>query len=184
MDEDAEPAAIGEPPDGQDVVDRTMAQWRREMPGLDVSSQAVLGRLRRGYLLYAARVSEVIDRYGINLAAFDVLATLRRSGPPYRLTSGGLASGALITTGGVSLRLDRLEDAGLITRERDKADRRVVYAQLTASGIELAGQVATAVADSQQRMLAGLSEAERAELAVLLRAVERSLRDSGSGAEA
>lgn len=83
------------------------------------------------------------------------------------------------TTGGVSLRLDRLESAGLITRERDKADRRVVYAQLTASGMEVAGQVAAAVVDCEQRMLGGLTETERAELAILLGAVERSLRRQG-----
>jgi DNA-binding MarR family transcriptional regulator len=76
----------------------------------------------------------------------------------------------------VTQRLDRLESAGLITRDRDAGDRRVVHAQLTADGLEVVGQAAAAVFASQQQMLAGLTETERAELAVLLGAVERSLR--------
>jgi DNA-binding MarR family transcriptional regulator len=153
-----------------------VAQWQRELPGLNVSGLAVFGRLHRSYLLYAARLTEIFDRYGINTASFDVLAALRRSGPPYRATAGRLARTGLITTGGVTQRLDRLESAGLITRERDPGDRRVVYAQLTADGLEVSGRAATAVFASQQQMLAGLTETERAELAVLLGAVERSMR--------
>lgn len=177
VDDDGQPVAMtGASADGQDAVDMTMTQWQRELPGLDVSALAVFGRLHRSYLLYAARLTEVFDGYGINMASFDVLAALRRCGPPYRQTAGRLANAGLITTGGVSLRLDRLESAGLITRERDAGDRRLVYAQLTAAGLEVAGRVATAVLASQQQMLAGLTETERAELAVLLGAVERSLR--------
>jgi DNA-binding MarR family transcriptional regulator len=170
------PAETSEPADGQDAVDVIMAQWQRELPGVDPSGLAVFGRLHRSYLLYAARLGEVFDRYGINMASFDVLAALRRGGPPYRQTAGRLATTGLITTGGVTLRLDRLESAGLVTRERDASDRRVVYAQLTAAGLDVAGEVATAVLASQQHMLAGVTETERAQLAVLLTAVERSLR--------
>jgi DNA-binding MarR family transcriptional regulator len=183
-DDDGQPVAVTpeaadgtpQPADGRDAVDIIMAQWQQELPGVDPSGLAVFGRLHRSYLLYAARLNEVFDRYGINMASFDVLAALRRGGPPYRQTAGRLATTGLITTGGVSLRLDRLESAGLVTRERDADDRRVVYAQLTAAGLEVAGEVATAVLASQQQMLAGVSEIERAQLAVLLSAVERSLR--------
>ena len=176
-DDDGQTVAMTcEAADGQDAVDVIIAQWQRELPGLDVSALAVFGRLHRSYLLYAARLTEIFDRYGINTASFDVLAALRRSGPPYRATAGRLARTGLITTGGVTQRLDRLERAGLITRDRDAGDRRVVHAQLTADGLEVVGQAAAAVFASQQQMLAGLTETERAELAVLLGAVERSLR--------
>lgn len=161
---------------GQDAVDVIMAQWRREVPGLDVSALAVFGRLHRSYLLYAARVTDVFGHHGINMASFDVLAALRRGGPPYRQTAGRLASTGLITTGGLTLRLDRLERAGLITRERDARDRRVVYAQLTAAGLDVLGRAAAELFASEQEMLAGLTETERAELAILLRALERYMR--------
>ena len=165
-------------PAQQDPVDIIVSQWEHEIPDLDVSALAVFGRLHRGYVRYAAALGEVFGRYGINMASFDVLAALRRSGPPYRRTAGDLAGIGLITTGGLTLRLDRLEQAGLITRERDTADRRVVYAQLTEAGLELTGQVAREHFANELRMLAGLSKSERTQLADLLAKLERSLIDA------
>jgi DNA-binding MarR family transcriptional regulator len=161
-----------------DPVDLIISQWEREIPGMDVSALAVFGRLHRGYIRYAAMLGEVFDSHRINMASFDVLAALRRSGPPYRRTAGELADIGLITTGGLTLRLDRLEQAGLITREHDTTDRRVVYAQLTEAGLELINQVAREHFDNELRMLSGLSRPERAQLAGLLAKLERSLLDA------
>lgn len=160
----------------RDAVDAIMTQWQRELPDLDVSALAVFGRLHRGYLRYATLIGPVFDRHGISMAAFDVLAALRRSGLPYRRTAGELANIGLVTTGGVTLRLDRLEAAGLIVRERDTSDRRVVYAQLTADGLELTECVAREHFSNEQHMLAGLTEAERRQLADLLGKLEGSLQ--------
>lgn len=165
-------------PPGDDPVDVIISQWEREIPGMDVSALAVFGRLHRGYVRYAALLSDVFEKHGINMASFDVLAALRRSGPPYRRTAGELAGIGLITTGGLTLRLDRLEQAGLITRERDTADRRVVYAQLTDAGLTLTGQVAQEHFANELRMLSGLSKSERAQLAGLLAKLENSLIDA------
>lgn len=161
-----------------DPVDVIISQWEHEIPGLDVSPLAVFGRLHRGYVRYAAQLGEIFDAHGINMASFDVLAALRRSGPPYRRTAGDLAVTGLITTGGLTLRLDRLEKAGLITRERDTEDRRVVYAQLTDAGLELTDRVAKEHFANEARMLSGLSKAERVQLAGLLAKLERSLLDA------
>lgn len=158
-----------------DPVDVIISQWEHEIPDMDVSALAVFGRLHRGYARYAAQLSEVFEKHGINMASFDVLAALRRSGPSYRRTAGELAGIGLITTGGLTLRLDRLEQAGLITRERDTEDRRVVYAQLTEAGLELTNQVARDHFANELDMLSGLSKAERAQLAGLLSKLERSL---------
>src|ERR1700761_7118541 len=104
-DDDGQTVAMTcEAADSQDAVDVIIAQWQRELPGLDVSALAVFGRLHRSYLLYAARLTEIFSRYGINPASFDVRAALRRSGPPYRATAGRLARTGLITTGGVTQR--------------------------------------------------------------------------------
>lgn len=165
-------------PSRQDPVDVIVSQWEHEIPDMDVSALAVFGRLHRSYARYAAQLGEVFGKYGINMASFDVLAALRRSGPPYRRTAGDLAGIGLITTGGLTLRLDRLEQAGLITRERDSADRRVVYAQLTEAGLELTGQVAREHFANELRMLARLSKSERTQLADLLAKLERSLSDA------
>jgi len=166
------------PIDRSDTVDLISEQWRRERPDVDVSGLAVFGRLHRGFLRYTALLAEVFERHGINMAAFDVLATLLRSGPPYRRTAGELAEISLVSTGGVTLRLDRLEKAGLITRERDPQDRRVVHARLTDEGLELTNAVVAEHFANEQRMLAGLTETERRQLARLLGKLERSLEQA------
>ena len=158
-----------------DAVDAIIAAWEREIPDQDFSALAVLGRLHRAYLRYAALIGEVFAHHGINTASFDVLAALRRSGPPYRRTAGDLAHIGLVTTGGLTLRLDRLEKAGLIHRERDGTDRRIVYAQLTPAGLDLTNRVAKEHFANELEMLAGLTTAERRQLASLLAKLERSL---------
>ncbi|MGW2063132.1 MarR family transcriptional regulator [Streptomyces sp. AM2-3-1] len=158
-----------------DAVDLILEQWKRELPGLDASPMEVLGRLHRSFLRYQGLLSDLFDCFDLNMAAFDVLAALRRSGPPYRRTAGELADISLVTTGGITLRLDRLEKAGLVTRERDPDDRRVVYAQLTDRGIEIADVVAVAHFANEERMLAELTGAERRQLGRLLGKLERSL---------
>lgn len=156
-------------------MDLILEQWGRELPTLDASPMEVLGRLHRSFLRYQGLVAELFDRYELNMAAFDVLAALRRSGAPYRRTAGELAQIALVTTGGITLRLDRLEAAGLVARQRDSDDRRVVYAQLTDKGLEVINTVAEAHFTNEDRMLAGLTAAERRQLGWLLSKLERSL---------
>ncbi len=158
-----------------DAVDMILEQWQRERPDMDVSPLAVFGRLHRSYLRYTALLNEVFERHDLNMAAFDVLATLRRSGPPYRRTAGELAAISLVSTGGVTLRLDRLEKAGLIIRERDPEDRRVVYARLTDHGMNVTDRVVEEHFANERRMRAGLSETERRQLARLLAKLEHSL---------
>ncbi|MFD8689734.1 MarR family winged helix-turn-helix transcriptional regulator [Streptomyces sp. NPDC059651] len=158
-----------------DAVDLILEQWKRELPALDASPMEVLGRLHRSFLRYQGLLSDLFECFDLNMAAFDVLAALRRSGPPYRQTAGQLADIALVTTGGITLRLDRLEKAGLVTRERDEADRRIVYARLTERGTEIADVVAVAHFANEERMLAELSGAERHRLGLLLGKLERSL---------
>jgi DNA-binding MarR family transcriptional regulator len=171
------PARKPQPPDQLDAM---IAQWQRELPDLDVSPFAVFGRLHRSFLRYAALIGEVFEQHGINMASFDVLAALRRSGPPYRRTAGDLAYTGLVTTGGLTLRLDRLEKAGLITRERDTDDRRVVYAQITAVGLELTDRVAKEHFANEERMLSGLNQTERRHLAALLAKLDTSLQAAQS----
>jgi DNA-binding MarR family transcriptional regulator len=67
----------------------------------------------------------------------DVLAMLRRSGPPFRLTAGELTHHSLISSGGVSQRLEKLERVGLVTRHIHTEDRRRIDVQLTPAGVEL-----------------------------------------------
>jgi DNA-binding MarR family transcriptional regulator len=161
-----------------DAVQSIVDQWHRERPDLDASPLQVFGRLHRSFLRYQTAVGRLVEERGLSLAGFDVLTTLRRAGSPYRLTAGELATSGLITSAGVTLRLDRLEKDGLIVRERDPEDRRVVYSRLTDQGLRLIDELFAEHVDNERRMLAGLGPAERRRLAGLLGELERSLEDA------
>jgi DNA-binding MarR family transcriptional regulator len=170
-----------------DLVDLIVEQWGRERPDLNVGSITVLGRLHRCDLRYQALVSEMMGRFNLTTAAFDVLASLRRSGPSYRRTAGELAQTGLITTGGLTQRIDRLVDADLVRRIRDENDRRIVYIELTQQGHDLINQVIEVHFQAQEEMLSALSQADRRTLAALLSRLEvslevfRHLRDARDG---
>ncbi|MFF2652508.1 MarR family winged helix-turn-helix transcriptional regulator [Streptomyces sp. NPDC058045] len=161
-----------------DAVDRVIDDWHRERPDLDPSPIEVLGRLHRSFLLYHAQTSRPVSDRGISLAGFDVLTALRRAGEPYRLTAGELAETSLISSAGVTLRLDRLEGDGLIVRERDAKDRRVVHCRLTPKGLTTIDELFAEHLDNERRMLAGLKPKERTQLSALLKKLERSLDEA------
>jgi DNA-binding MarR family transcriptional regulator len=158
-----------------DAVDEIVAQWRNQRPDLDPSPIALFGRVHRVYLRYQAVISRGFSEFGLNSASFDVLAALRRAGPPYRKTATELATGSLLSSAGVTFRLDRLEQAGLIVRQRDARDRRVVYSQLTDAGLAVIEQAITKHLEHEHRLLADLTPRERAELARLLGKLEASI---------
>jgi len=171
-------------PGGDDLIDVILGQWRAMRPELDPSPIDVLGRLHRAYLRYQTLTGRVFEAYGLNAAAFDVLVTLRRSGAPYRMSARELGAVSLLTSAGVTLRLDRLERSGHIVRERSAEDRRVVYSRLTDKGLAVIERILPEHLANEERMLAGMTQAERARLAKLLRALERSLEAAerqGSG---
>ena len=158
-----------------DAVDQIVDQWRHERPDLDPSPIALFGRVHRVYLRYQNLIAKVFDRFDLNSASFDVLAALRRSGPPYRKTASDLAAGSLLSSAGVTFRLDRLEQAGLIERQRDSDDRRVVHSQLTDKGLRVIEEAIAAHLENEHRLLSGLSERERTQLARLLAKLEASI---------
>ncbi|WP_432102648.1 MarR family winged helix-turn-helix transcriptional regulator [Streptomyces sp. bgisy091] len=165
-------------PADQDAVAKVVEDWARERPELDTSPLEVLARLHRSFLRYSTGLTESIERHGLSVAGFDVLTALRRSGEPYRLTAGQLADSGLVSSAGVTLRIDRLEKDGLIVRERDTQDRRVVYSRLTEKGLATVDKAFTEHLENENRMLGGLSPSERRQLARLLRKLEVSILDA------
>lgn len=161
-----------------DPVGISIRQWGELWPELDVSAMDVLGRVHRVFLHYQARINQVFEREGISASSFGVLAALYRIGPPHRLQVTELASRTMISTGGMTQRLDRLEGLGLIERMRDDADRRAVHARLTESGIACARRVARAHFENERQMLHLLDPEGRHDLATGLRLLERSILSS------
>ncbi|MCX5414588.1 TetR family transcriptional regulator [Streptomyces sp. NBC_00059] len=124
-------------------------------------------------------VGRAVRAYGISLPAYDVLAALREAGAPHRLTMGEVAAAGAVRAGGLTQQADRLAEAGLIRRERDSADRRIVRLCLTAEGLELTGRVA-AVREAQEReLLAGMGPGERRRLTALLGTLGQTLGAGG-----
>jgi len=152
-----------------DAVDAIAAQWRRERPDLDSSPMTVIGRITRLAALLERELDGVFARYGLAGCDFDVLATLRRSGAPYRLTPTELSRSTMVTTGGMTKRLDRLEESGWIRREPDPRDRRGKLIALTDEGRELVDRAVEGHLVNEERLLASIPRADRKQLAALLR---------------
>jgi len=154
--------------DQSDHVDRVREAWAREWPGLDTSPVAVVGRIGRLGVYLDAGLERTFRPYGLSRAGWDVLAALRRAGPPYRLPQKALMGELLRASGTVSFRIDRLERAGWVRREPDPADGRNVFVALTKAGHRIVDTVAPAHLANEEQLLAALSPAERATLAGLL----------------
>lgn len=152
-----------------DHVDRILAQWRRERPDLEVAPMGLLGRLKRLTLRLGQEMEKTWATHGLNAASFDVLATLRRSGPPFALSPGDLMATTMVTSGTMTNRIDQLEKAGLVDRSQSPDDRRSFLISLTDKGFHV---IDAAVADhvaTQCRLVSGLSQQERRQLDALLK---------------
>lgn len=156
-------------PDDKDHVDRILAQWRRERPDLDVSAMGPLGRLARLRAHISREQEAVFADHGLTSASFDVLATLRRSGPPFQLSPGELLAATMVTSGTMTNRLDQLEKAGLVKRLENPEDRRGVIIALTPEGLKRIDAAVAAHVANQQRLVAGLTPEERDALDALLK---------------
>jgi DNA-binding MarR family transcriptional regulator len=159
----------------RDGVDLILEQWRRERPELDSSPIGVIGRVSRLARELEQRLEPVYREHGLEPGWHDVLATLRRSGPPYQLRPSEFTSTLMLTSSGTTKRLDRLEQAGLITRAPDPDDRRGTLITLTAAGRELIDSVTEAHLDNERRLLSALSDEEQRRLADLLRKLRLGL---------
>lgn len=161
-----------------DHVDEIVAQWQQERPDVDVSGMALIGRVSRLERAIAPLLAEVFAQHGLEAWEFDMLATLRRSGAPYQLTAGQLVSSMMITSGAVTNRIDRLEGRGLIRRERDPHDGRVVRVTLTDAGLERIDAALPDHAANELRMVSALAPEERETLIALLSKLTRALTSS------
>ena len=153
----------------RDGVDAIIEQWRRERPEIDHAPIGIVGRISRLAREMEARLEPVYAEHGLEPGWHDVLATLRRTGPPYQLRPSDFTGSLMLTSSGTTKRLDRLERAGLVERTPDPDDRRGVIITLTEAGHELIDRVTEAHMANEARLLEGLSAREREQLAGLLR---------------
>lgn len=152
-----------------DPVDQILAQWLRERPDLDVSPMGIIGRMGRLSKHLERAIQITFSEFGLTIAEFDVLAALRRSGQPYQLSPTELFQTLMVSSGTMTHRIDRLEQAKLVKRIPDPNDRRGTLIQLTDEGFDVIEKAVEAHVTNEHRALNALEKSEREALAGLLR---------------
>lgn len=158
-----------------DHVDRVHAQWREEMPEAALEGLPILARAGRITRLAAIEIDAALARHGLDPGEFHVLSALRRAGAPYRLRPTEIFRLLMISSGGLTDRLKRLERAGLIRRVDASGDRRSLPVELTAEGL---ARIDAAFRDDmavENALVQSLAPAEREALTALLRKLARAL---------
>lgn len=164
-----------------DHVERRRAEWEKELPDVDTGGMAVLGRARWITLRVRPPIEATFVRHGLDTGEFDVLTTLLRSGPPYSLRPTELFTGLMISSGGLTDRLARLEKAGLIRRSRSGTDGRSLLVHLTDNGKAKAEAAFREDMAIEAKLLEGLTRGECDQLAALLTKLAVSLEDNDEG---
>lgn len=161
-----------------DAVAAVLEQWQQECPDLDVSPIGVVGRVMRLARLWDKEIKDFLAEHGLEPGEFDILSTLRRSGEPYELTAKTFLKASLVTTGAITLRVDRMAAKDLVARVPDATDRRSVKIRLTPKGLEVIDRVLPLHLANEARFLESLDADERRNLAATLSAVLESHGDT------
>lgn len=162
-----------------DRVDQLRAEWARERPDIDTTPVAVVARIGRAAQFLDAGMDNYFAQHGISRPSWDILATLRRSGSPYRMSPTDLYRAVMRTSGAMTRRIDTLEREGWVVRIPDPADRRGILVELTPTGLALVDAVAGGHVENERRLLARLDAEEQRTLAELLKKLLLSFERDG-----
>lgn len=152
-----------------DGVDRILGQWATERPDLDTEAMGIFGRIFRLARAGGDATAAAYARSDLTRGDFDVLATLRRSGTDRPLSPSALSATLMLTSGGMTQRIDRLERAGLVRRSPDPADRRALRVSLTERGAQVVDRAVEDGLAAEQRLLAGIPPERRRDVDAMLR---------------
>lgn len=152
-----------------DHIDRIVADWTDERPGLDLSSLAIVGRILRAARYLEREVERELAGFGLGITEFNALSALRRSGEPYYLSPKQLRSALLLSSGGLTKLLERLEGEGLVSRRPDPRDGRGILVHLTEAGRRLQQKAFDTHLTNEEELLAPLADDERCSISDALR---------------
>ena len=150
-------------------MDGILAQWARERPDLDASPIGLIGRLHRLGDVLNVELRKVFAEAGLGDGDFDVLVTLRRHGAPYELTPGELGASTMVTSSAVTKRIDRLERRGSRDAHGQRGGRPLAPDPAHRGGVTLVDRLMARHIANEHRLVAGLTERDRAQLAAILR---------------
>ena len=159
----------------ENPVDRIAAEWKRERPDLDASPLEIFGRITRINTYLGKYVNDFLAGHNLSLGLFDVLTALRRSGEPYRQKPTDLADMTMLTSGGMTGRIDQLEELGYVRRISDDNDRRVMFAELTPEGLQLIDMLIELHFLRESELLEGIGSEDKKELSRILLELDNSM---------
>ena len=163
------------PPVQGDHIDQILSQWSRERPDLDTKALGLVGRLVRSVQLADAALAEGLRGHNLQPGWFDLLAALRRTGDPYELNPTELMRTTMLSSGGMTKRLDRLAEAGLVERRPDPGDRRGTLVRLTRRGKKIIDNALETHLANEQNLLRTLTPNQQQSLNALLRTLLANL---------
>jgi DNA-binding MarR family transcriptional regulator len=153
----------------KDWTDNLLARWATINPGVDMATYQVTARISRIGQHIARHQEEVFGTFGLSRGEVGVLSALRVAGPPHRLSPTRLFKGLMLSSAGITSRLDRLESRGLVKRTRDPNDRRAILVELTGAGRKLLDEAVGANTKSERALLDDFSTKEIATISRMLR---------------
>lgn len=151
-----------------DLAAEVALAWEREHPGVPVGSIGILTRIWQAAKLLTDERRRTLAAVHMDAATLDLLSTLRRSGPPYRLSTRELGARSLVTAGAITQRVDRAQAAGLVRRIPAEPGSRAVYVQLTNPGHRAVEDAVSRLLAYEQRLVDILEPQQQEELARLL----------------
>ena len=157
------------PDEKQDVIDRCIPEWEREFPEMDIATEALVGRIHKISRHILKSLNETAAAFDLTISDWDMLSALRRQGAPYRLSPTELAKELMLSSGAMTNRLDRLEEAGLVRRSPDPDDRRAVRVELTDHGRDVWSEAVEVQAAKEQMFAGELTQEDKEQLNSLLR---------------
>jgi|KBSMisStaDraftv2_1062788.scaffolds.fasta_scaffold1068804_1 DNA-binding MarR family transcriptional regulator len=166
------------PKDEIDHVARVHALWRREMPEIDLAGSRILARVGRIALMGRDKIVPVLNRYELDGGEYYVLAALRRAGPNYALRPTELYRALMVSSGGLTDRLRRLEKRGLVRRRVSDEDKRSILVELTPEGRKRVENAFRDDMETENQLTSGLSQSEREQLARLLQKLARAMEEA------
>jgi DNA-binding MarR family transcriptional regulator len=164
----------------KDRIEELLKQWKRERPDLDASPMGILGRLMILTRLAERGVNDVLREHNLTIPEFDLLAVLRRCGPPFRQPVGVLCDHTLLSSGAMTNRIDRVEQKGIVRRERNPGDRRGVLVALTPKGRALIDKLIPERLEEAHERVSVLTVKDQRQLDVLLTRFLAALSEEGT----
>jgi len=153
----------------KDWTDALLDRLAATRPRKEIEAYQVTARISRIALHIARHQEEVFGRFGLNRGEVGVLGALLLAGADQQLSPTQLFQGLMLSSAGITSRLDRLERRGYVKRTRHPSDRRGVLVTLTNDGRKVLEQAVTADAAGEQELLSALTKEDRRALAVQLK---------------